>query len=87
MGYAQAHPSPIEPMKFVEPSIFADADAAARKLIEIANSVEAVQDGRSISSASTSPSLGLAVTATRSAPGSPARLRWGGSSGMRAARL
>jgi len=35
MGYAQAHPSPIEPMKFVEPSIFADADAAARKLIEI----------------------------------------------------
>jgi hypothetical protein len=33
-------------MKFVEPSIFADLDAAARKLVEIANAVEAVQDGR-----------------------------------------
>jgi hypothetical protein len=33
-------------MKFVEPSHFTDPDAAARKLVEIANSVEAVQDGR-----------------------------------------
>ena len=33
-------------MKYVEPSHFTDPDAAARKLIEIANSVEAVQDGR-----------------------------------------
>ena len=33
-------------MKFVEPSIFADLDVAARKLVEIANAVEAVQDGR-----------------------------------------
>jgi hypothetical protein len=33
-------------MKFVEPSHFADPDAAARKLVEIANAVEAVQDGR-----------------------------------------
>jgi hypothetical protein len=33
-------------MKFIEPRPFADPDAAARKLIEIANSVEAVQDGR-----------------------------------------
>jgi hypothetical protein len=34
-------------MKFVEPRPFADPDAAARKLMEIANSVEApVQDGR-----------------------------------------
>src|SRR5215472_13659913 len=33
-------------MKFIEPHPFADPDAAARKLIEIANSVEAVQDGR-----------------------------------------
>jgi hypothetical protein len=33
-------------MKFVEPSAFTDPDAAARKLIEIANSVEAIQDGR-----------------------------------------
>jgi hypothetical protein len=33
-------------MKFVEPSNFTDPDAAARKLVEIANAVEPVQDGR-----------------------------------------
>ena len=33
-------------MKFVEPSHFTDSDAAARKLVEIANATEAVQDGR-----------------------------------------
>ena len=33
-------------MKFVEPSNFTDPDAAARKLVQIANAVEAVQDGR-----------------------------------------
>jgi hypothetical protein len=33
-------------MKFVEPSHFTDPDAAARKLVEIANATEAVQYGR-----------------------------------------
>ncbi|WP_024511674.1 hypothetical protein [Bradyrhizobium sp. ARR65] len=33
-------------MKFLVDRPFADPDAAARKLLEIANSVEAVQDGR-----------------------------------------
>jgi hypothetical protein len=33
-------------MKFVASRRFSDAEAAARKLIEIANSVEPVQDGR-----------------------------------------
>jgi hypothetical protein len=33
-------------MKFVGPRPFVDPDAAARKLVEIANGVEAVQDGR-----------------------------------------
>jgi hypothetical protein len=33
-------------MKFVTPSQFADPDTAARKLAEIANATEAVQDGR-----------------------------------------
>jgi hypothetical protein len=33
-------------MKFVNPSPFADPDDAAHKLMEIANSVEPVQDGR-----------------------------------------
>jgi hypothetical protein len=36
-------------MKFVEPNHFADPDAAARKLVEIASTVEAVQDGASTS--------------------------------------
>jgi hypothetical protein len=33
-------------MKFVEQSQFTDPDVAARKLVEIANGIEAVQDGR-----------------------------------------
>jgi hypothetical protein len=33
-------------MKFVERNPFADPNAAARKLVEIANGTEAVQDGR-----------------------------------------
>ena len=33
-------------MKFVEHHPFADLNVAARKLVEIANAVEAVQDGR-----------------------------------------
>ena len=33
-------------MKFVDPNPFNDPDAAARKLVEIANAVEPVQDGR-----------------------------------------
>jgi hypothetical protein len=33
-------------MKFVEPNRFTDPEVAARKLLEIANSVEPVQDGR-----------------------------------------
>jgi hypothetical protein len=32
--------------KFVQPRSFADPDVAARKIVEIANGVEAVQDGR-----------------------------------------
>jgi hypothetical protein len=33
-------------MKFVDSRPFADPEAAARKLMEIANAVESVQDGR-----------------------------------------
>jgi hypothetical protein len=33
-------------MKFIRPRPFADPDTGARKLVEIANSVEAVMDGR-----------------------------------------
>jgi hypothetical protein len=33
-------------VKFVQPSPYADAEAAMRKLLEIANAIEAKQDGR-----------------------------------------
>jgi hypothetical protein len=33
-------------MRFVKPRPFANPDIAARKLVEIANGIEAVQDGR-----------------------------------------
>ena len=33
-------------VKFAEPRPFADPDAAARKIIELANAFETVQDGR-----------------------------------------
>jgi hypothetical protein len=33
-------------MKFVQPRRFADPDLAARKLVEIANTIETVQEGR-----------------------------------------
>jgi len=36
----------MRPMKFVAPRPFADPEAAAQKLMGIANAVEAVQDGR-----------------------------------------
>ena len=67
-------------MKFVEPSIFADPDVAARKLVEIANAIEAVQDGR-IYIARSSKSVARRISF---APPWPARLRWVGCCGMRA---
>jgi hypothetical protein len=33
-------------MKFAEPRPYADPNAAARKLVEIASTIEPVQDGR-----------------------------------------
>ena len=38
--------SEVDTLKFVRARPFADVDAAVRKLVEIANAVEAVQDGR-----------------------------------------
>jgi hypothetical protein len=52
MGIRGFHELVISPimlfrgMRFVTPSQLADPETAARKLIEIANAVEAVQDGR-----------------------------------------
>jgi len=33
-------------MKFIDPRSFVDPDVVARKLVELANAVEPVQDGR-----------------------------------------
>jgi hypothetical protein len=49
-------------MKFVERRPFAEPDLAARKLVEIANGVEPVLDGRISSSASTHRSFAAGVT-------------------------
>jgi hypothetical protein len=56
-------------MKFVEPSHFTDPDAAARRLVEIANATEAVQDGRIY--------IELVNAAFLAAGGSPAEHRAG----------
>jgi hypothetical protein len=56
-------------MKFVTDSPFADPDAAARKLLEIANATEAVQDGRF--------HIELVNDAFLTAGGSPAEYRAG----------
>jgi hypothetical protein len=56
-------------MKFVTDSHFADPDAAARKLVEIANATDAVQDGRIY--------IELINAAFLQAGGSPAEYRAG----------
>jgi hypothetical protein len=44
--YVRSTADPDCHMKFVDPRPFADPDAAARKIIELANAFEPVQDGR-----------------------------------------
>ena len=58
--------------KFVAARPFADPDAAARKIIEIANGVEAVQDGRIYIERVNAPFLAVAAPATTFARGSSA---------------
>jgi hypothetical protein len=67
-------------MKFAADRPYGDPDKAARKLIEIANSVEAVQDGRIYIELVNWPFLRAAPTNTRLA--SNWRLRAAGSSCM-----
>jgi hypothetical protein len=69
-------------MKFVEPNGFTDPDAAARKLVEIANAVEAVQDGGFTSSLSMPHSSRPVARRTSSAPASNAPLHRAGSGCM-----
>ena len=69
-------------MRFVEPNHFTDPDAAARKLVQIANAVEAVQDGRIFIELINGPSSRRAELRTNSARLSPARSGWAGHGGM-----
>jgi len=70
----------MEKMKFVEPSRFTDPDAAARKLVEIANAETAAFT----SSASTGRFSKQAERRINTAPPWSARLRWTGCRGTRA---
>jgi hypothetical protein len=71
-------------MKFVNTHPYADPDAAARKLVEIANSVEAVQDGRIFIERVNAPFLAAALISF--VPGSSGRLRSVGYGSTRAGR-
>jgi hypothetical protein len=76
-------PTSDRAMKFVEPSPFADPDIAARKLVELANGIEAAQDGR-IYIERVNVTF-LAVVDFQ--PGIGAQLRWVGYGGMRSGEL
>ena len=64
-------------MKFVKPSPFADPDVAARKLVEIANEIEAVQDGRIFIELINGAFLGAGGTPNEYGALSPARFELG----------
>lgn len=69
----------------VEPSAFTDPDAAARRLVEIASTVEAVQDGRIYIELVNRPFLTQAARRINSVPHSHARSRWAGCRGTKGA--
>jgi hypothetical protein len=68
-------------MKFVEPSHFTDPDAATRKLVEIANASEAVQDGRIYIERVNGPFLEGAAPRISTAPPWRQRSSWAGCGG------
>lgn len=72
-------------MKLVDRRPFNDPDAAARKIIEIANDVEAVQDGRIHIERVNAPFLAAGGTADDFRAGVERALRSAGYGSMRAA--
>ncbi len=73
-------------MKFIKRQPFADPDAAARKLVEIANSVEAAQDGRIYIERVNEPFLAAGSSGEQFRAGKMP-LRLAGYGGTRAARM
>jgi hypothetical protein len=71
-------------MKFVQPSHLTDPDATARKLVEIAHTIEAVQDGRIHIELINIAFLRLAARRLNSALASDARSPRAGCGGMKA---
>ena len=69
-------------MNYVQPRPYADPDAAAKKLLELANAFEPVQDGRIFIGAINGPK----ATRAEYKAGLDRRSRKAGSSCMRAAR-
>jgi hypothetical protein len=72
-------------VKFIEPRPFADPDVAARKLVEIANGIEAVQDGRIYIERVNEPFLAAGGSAEQFRAGIERAIALGG--GTRAARI
>jgi hypothetical protein len=72
-GHPRERTQRDDEMKFVDPHPFTDPNAAARKLVEIANGLEAVQEGRIYIERINEPFL--AAAASNSAPASSARLQ------------
>ena len=72
-------------MRLIEPRPFADPELAARKLVEIANGVEAVQDARIYVELVNAPFLAAGGSGDDFAPGSRGASRRAGCGGTRAA--
>jgi hypothetical protein len=72
-------------MKLVEPSRFTDPEVAARKLVEIANDVEAVMDGRIFIERVNAPVLAADGSGEDFRVGIERRCAGAGIGGMRAA--
>jgi hypothetical protein len=74
-------------VKYVETSPLSDPETAARKLVEIASGVEAVQDGRIFVELVNRPFLNAAERLINISPRWSARSRWAGSGVMRVAPI
>ena len=72
-------------VRFAASRPFADPDKAAHKLIEIANDIEAVQDGRIFIEKVNAPFLAAGGTGEDFRPASSMQSRWGGCGCTRAA--
>jgi hypothetical protein len=74
-------------MKFVEPNPLSDPDIAARKLVEIASTIEPGQEGRIYIELVNQPFLDAGAKPGQFRAALRVRLSWAGSGVMRAAPM